>query len=200
MDIAATQKGTRWVWKKNPTYWATSKPYLDEIRWLPLLEPATAVAAFQSKQLDIMQNLPASDFKESVRSMPNAQTFKWLQPQPSQMRMSQVPGKVTTDLRVRRAVSLALDRDEINKVFGGGEGAWALPAAMLGLFTDEEVHQMTRQDLAEAKRLLTEAGYGDGVTLEFPTDNARSQDEVSLYQLLQAQLKRAGITDRKSVV
>ncbi len=193
LDPAASQKGTRWVWKKNPAYWAEGKPYLDEIRWLPLPEIATAIPAFSTKQLDVIQNLPASDFKNAMSANPSAQSYKFLQPQPAQMRLSQASGKVTTDLRVRRAISMSLDRDEINKVFGGSEGAWTLPAAMLGLFTDAEVHQLTKQDLNEAKKLLAEAGYPDGVALEFPTDNSRTQDEISLFQLLQAQLKRAGM-------
>jgi ABC-type transport system substrate-binding protein len=61
------------------------------------------------------------------------------------------------------------------------------------MFTEAEAKAAHKHDLNEAKRLLAEAGYADGVTLELPTDDARSQSEITLYALLQAQLKKAGI-------
>src|SRR5207249_4308880 len=51
VDFASSQKGTRWVYKKNSTYWDTGKPYIDEIRWLVLPDDATTLAAFQTKQV-----------------------------------------------------------------------------------------------------------------------------------------------------
>ena len=38
LDRGESQKGSRWVWKKNPTHWREGKPYLDELRWLVIPE------------------------------------------------------------------------------------------------------------------------------------------------------------------
>lgn len=193
LDVPATQKGTRWVWKKNPTYWEEGKPHLDEIRWIVILNDATALAAFQTKQVDYMYAVEHQEFQQLNKAAPNARSFKWVQPHAANLRLSAVQGQPTTDIRVRRAVNLALDRDEINKVFSGGEGLPALPGAMAGLFSEAEVKQMTRYDPEQAKRLLAEAGYANGLSLDLPTDDTRSQSEQTLYALFQAQLKKVGI-------
>jgi len=194
LDPQASQRGTRWVFKKNPTYWEAGKPYLDEIRNLVIIDDGTAQAAFQTKQLDVHRELKSQGFKEGARAVPSAVAFKYFQPHALNLRLSQAQGQPTTDSRVRRAVNHALDRDEISKVYADGEGVWALPGAMAGLFTEAEAKQLTpKYDLQEARRLLAEAGYASGLTLELPIDDGRSQDEKTVYQLYQAQLKRAGI-------
>lgn len=193
LDEAASQKGTRWVFKKNPNYWETGKPYLDEVRWLVVNNEGAAFAALQTQQIHTIAGLAFQNFEEAHKLAPEAQTFRYLQPKPFTLRVSQLPGRVTNDIRVRRAVSLSLDRDEINRVAAGGQGQWGLSAGMAGLFTEEEIKGIYKQDLAQAKRLLAEAGYPNGVTLIFPTDPGRSSTDTTLWQLMQAQLKRAGI-------
>ncbi len=193
-DDQASQQGTRWVFKKNPAYWEAGKPYLDEIRWIVILDDAAALPAFQTRQLDVMYNLPPEQANDIKRTTPNAQLLKWLQPHGANLRVSQQPGSVTAaDIRVRRAISLGLDRDEINRVFSGGEGTWSLPGAMNGLFTEAEAKQLYKFDPEAAKRLLAESGFPNGITLDLPTDTSRSQSEITLYQLMQAQLKKVGI-------
>ena len=49
-DEASTQKGARWVFKKNPSYWEPGKPYLDEIRYLVLPDDPTTVAALRPRR------------------------------------------------------------------------------------------------------------------------------------------------------
>ena len=58
LDVANSQRGTRWVFKKNLDYWGAGQPYLDEVHCLVLPDDATVNAAFQSKQLDI---IPVAD-------------------------------------------------------------------------------------------------------------------------------------------
>ena len=48
LDEPATQKGARWVFKKNPAYFDAGRPYLDEVRFLAIADDATATAAFQN--------------------------------------------------------------------------------------------------------------------------------------------------------
>jgi len=53
-DEAASQKGTRWVWKKNPDYWQPGRPYIEEVRRIILPDPATFGPAFKTKQIDLI--------------------------------------------------------------------------------------------------------------------------------------------------
>ncbi len=194
LDLPASQRGTRWVFKKNPDYWDAGKPYLNEVRWLVIPSGATALAAFQTKQLDRIDGMQSQAVVEATRAYPEAKTFKYIEPQADKLRVSHVAGQVTADVRVRKAMSLSLDRDEINKVYAGGEGVWGLAGTLVGLFTEDEVRKIYKQDVAEAKRLLAEAGYPNGVKIEVPIDDGRTREVLSLIELMQAQMKRAGIT------
>jgi ABC-type transport system substrate-binding protein len=90
-------------------------------------------------------------------------------------------------------VSFAIDRDEINRAFFGGEGEWGLPGTMHGLFSPAEVRQLYRHDLEEARRLVREAGHPNGVNLELIIHTEEEKTNISTMELLQAQLKKAGI-------
>src|SRR5207244_5108381 len=87
----------------------------------------------------------------------------------------------------------AIDRDEILRTLTVGYGAWGLSGALYGIFSEQEAKSMLKYDPAESRRLLAEAGYGQGVQLEWPYTTSSTDEQISLYQLIQAQLKRAGI-------
>jgi len=191
IDMNATQKGSRWAWKKNPDYWNASQIYLDNVRWLILPAEAAQQAAFQTKQLEVIRELTHTPFQQMKTAAPQANSLRY-QGTYSYIALSQARGGALTDLRVRRAISMAIDRDAFIKVFAGGESTWAVPG-LAGWFTDAEVKQAVRQDVEEAKRLLGEAGYGAGLDLEFPVVDDGDETKRTEYELMQAHLKRAGI-------
>ena len=49
-DQIASQKGTRWVFKKNASYFIPGQPYIDQVRWLVLPDDAATYAAFQDRK------------------------------------------------------------------------------------------------------------------------------------------------------
>ena len=194
IDPSASQKGTRWVWQKNPTYWEPGKPYLDTIRWLVLPETATIYAAFQTKQIDYIGGgksyAPLWNGAQQIMSAnPDAIVIEALRPGPLQFYVNSRKAPLN-DLRVRKAIALSLDRDELIRVVAG-KGEWAMAGAPAGLFTNQEIRQMLRHDPGEAKRLLAEAGFPDGLDLEFMIGQA--SDDVTTGELFEAQLRKAGI-------
>jgi len=195
LDASASQKGSRWVWKKNPTYWNAGLPYIDEIHWLVMKDTATAMAAFQTKQLDWMGN-DVLNFQQATTlkaSMPSATEFANLSINPLHVYMNIRSGPLA-DARVRQAISLAMDRDEFIRTINGGQGGWALAGAFPDTFTQEEVKQIIPHDPQKAKQLLAAAGYGSGLDLEFTyPGNDYGDIYLAEMQLLQAQLKPAGI-------
>jgi ABC-type transport system substrate-binding protein len=193
LDTAGSQKGSRWVWKKNAAYWETGQPYLDEIRWLVVPDEAAQFAAFQSKQLDIMEQLRNTPFQDVKKASPQIGVFKFYATNSQLLFLSQVNGGPLTDIRVRRALSMSVDRDEINQVISGGEGLWAVPAATAGTYSEAETRQLVRQSVDEAKRLLAEAGFAGGLAVEWPIPRDETAANMTLAQLIQAQVKRAGI-------
>ena len=192
-DKAASQSGTRWVFKKNQTYWQPGKPYFDEGGELVIKENATALAAFQTKQLDVIDSIrTASTADDIVKANPGAVRFEGLNPSPTNIYINSRVAPMN-DVRVRKAFGLALDRDQFIKAFGAGKGAWALAGALPDTFTQEEARRILHYDPAEAKRLLSEAGYSNGLDLEWLHFADDTDETVSELQLAQAQLKQVGI-------
>ncbi len=204
LDEGASQKGTRYVWKKNPAYWDTGKPYVDELQWIVTANESAAFAAFQSRQLDMLgkggMRLGFANTQELRKISPQAVFFDFETafPQDFFMRLDKGP---YADVRVRKALSLAVDRDEFMRTFQAGQGSWMMPGIFSGYFTQEEVKKYVRYDPGEAKRLLADAGHSNGVDVELTYPGTTYGDlYISQIQLLQAQLKRSGFNlDLKNI-
>jgi len=98
----------------------------------------------------------------------------------------------TNDVRVRKAISMAVDRQVILDQMYSGAGHVVnsmLPDGVLGAYDAEEIPY----DPEKARALLEEAGYGDGCELEIyqQTDNP---DALAINQVVQSMLNEVGIT------
>ena len=80
---------------------------------------------------------------------------------------------------------MSIDREELSKVLAGGQAMWAVPGAMPGTFSEAETRQLVRQDLEGARRLMAEAGYPNGIDLEWPFP--RDDTNLTMFQLVQSQ-------------
>jgi len=194
MDVASSQRDTRWVYKRNPTYFQKGLPYADQVVDLTLAENAAQDAAFQTKQVDILDytGLTFDRVQQLEKSLPGAMSNSHLDSQGYVLYMN-VTKPPLDDVRIRQAIGLALDRDEFIQTFSGGKGEWALAAANPGMFTHDEIVQILRRDPAQAQQLVKSAGYSNGVDLEFIYATSYGNLFVSLLQLLQSQWKKAGI-------
>jgi peptide/nickel transport system substrate-binding protein len=195
LDKSASQPGTRLVWKKHASYWQTGQPHIDEVHQLVLPDPSTAYVALQSKQLDMLtERLDTSVIPDIIKNNPDAQAFHWNSPGPYYFVMEMQPPSPFADIRVRQAVNLALNRDEIINTLTNGQGAWALAGAFPDAFTDQEIHQILKYDPDQAKQLLADAGYSGGLNVEFMYPGQDyGQGYVSLMQLMQSQWAKVGI-------
>jgi peptide/nickel transport system substrate-binding protein len=191
LDTSATQKGSQWVFNKNPNYWLQGKPYVDKVRYLVVSDLPSQRSAFQAKQLDIVwidsDAIAANALKQS---MPAATVKQVTQPSPVPV-MLNMRHDIFKDTRVRQAVSLAIDRDEFSQVVSSGAAGWPMLAGF-GLWTQDEIKKipMLKHDPQQAKQLLAAAGYANG--LSFPLLDDASMDQKP-FQLLQSQLKQVGI-------
>lgn len=197
LEPAASQKGTRWIYKKNPDYWNKERPYLDQVRKLILPDEATERAAFQTHQLDILGSGRAGyDYNGSMelrKAAPTAVVQEFLQPKGYHLFFTQARRGPFDDVRVRRAFALAIDRNEVNQVMSGNKGAWAPTGAWPGLFTDEETHQLMRHDPEEARRLLREAAFPFDSVLEWINTTENKTNNETLIPLVQSQLAKIGV-------
>lgn len=204
LDVSASQKGSRWLWKRNPTYWEQGYPLLDSVNWLVVADDAAARAAFQTRQLDVYPGASTTvdlpTLNQLKQQRPDATLETYINPAPIHLYM-QTKTKPLDDLRVRQAISLSLDRDEWIQTFTSGKGGYALAGAFTDTYTQDEIKGMLKTDQAQAKQLLSAAGYANSVDLEILTGGQAYGDvNVQQAQLLQAQLKRGGFNARITAV
>ncbi len=194
LDQNASQKGTKWVWKKNPTYWDTGKPYIDQINWLLLADDASQNAALQTRQIDLLfANLDTGRVQTLTKAAPSLVKYEYQNPAPMHLYM-QLKNQALSDVRVRQAIALTIDRDEFLKTLYGGKGGWGMAGAFPDTFTQEEIRSLLKHDPQQAKQLMAAAGYANGVSLQFNfPGNAYGQEYITQMQLLQSQLKAVGV-------
>jgi peptide/nickel transport system substrate-binding protein len=195
LDTAASQKGSRWVFAKNPTHWNTGKPYLDRVVWLVVPDDSSAKSAFTAKQLDSLERLAYDPITADAlqKANPTATVDFYVSTLVDHLHMN-VRKPPLSDVRIRKAISLGIDRDEFIRVQTGGKGAWGMAGAFLDTFTQDEIKQLLKFDPAQAKQLVAEAGYPSGVELEFTyPGNAYGDYYITEMQLFQAQMKKIGV-------
>ena len=170
--------------ERSDVYWGR-RPAEPVVRMLVVKDPARARAMLVSGDLDVSLS-PSPGEAYRLRSEPCCRVVA----QPAvvvEMLLCRVDRPPFDDLRVRRALHLALDRPALvsRTLMGWGEPASQL--ASPGTVGFAPAMRAPERDLPEARRLLAEAGHPRGfpVTLEFRED--RRADEI------RRQLGEAGI-------
>ncbi|DAB32608.1 MAG TPA: peptide ABC transporter substrate-binding protein [Sulfurospirillum sp. UBA11407] len=97
------------------------------------------------------------------------------------------------DPKIREALSLAIDRQEIVDILYLGHGQACHGPFMPGTGAYNESVKSPKQDIKEAKRLLREAGYDEQNPFAFTLSTNTGSRGAYLAQILQYQLKKAGI-------
>jgi len=189
------------VFEKNPTYWDKDKVKLTKITYYMVEDDATALSMFQSGQLDASSTVPISELPKLVVSG-DAQILPYLGTYYYQVNVTKKP---FSDVRVRKALLLAIDRKSITEsITQGGQIpalayvpygiADALPGSDFRKASQESFYK--DNDIATAKALLAEAGYPNGkgfpaFTLLYNTSNAHKSIAEAIQQMWN---KNLGIT------
>jgi oligopeptide transport system substrate-binding protein len=145
--------------RKNPRYWDAARVRLNEVRFYPVENPDTEERMFRAGQLHVTSFVPPEKIDGYVSHYPGLLHLDHcLETIYYSLNLHHPP---LDDVRVRRALALALDRDEIaRRVLRGHQlPAEALTPPHCGGFTS--VTQWPH-DPAAARRLLAEAGFPGG--------------------------------------
>jgi peptide/nickel transport system substrate-binding protein len=181
--------GQESVSERNPNYWRSGQPYFDTVTITDFADATAQVNALQGGQIDAMTDLPAAQVAAVKANGANAlisKTGGWV---PLCMAIDMDP---FTDVRVRQAMRLIVDRQAMIDQIASGYGTIAndLYAPFDdGYYSDAPQRE---QNIDEAKSLLKDAGQ-EGLTVDLHT-TAGASGMVSLATVFATQAKDAGVT------
>lgn len=172
----------------NLDYWEGA-PKLDMIEVIAIPESQARLTAFLSGQLDMERGIDPSlrrvlsnSDRYNIQDIP---TGNWI----GMVFRTDVPP--FDDVRVRRAIRLAVDRKDLLKLARGGGGIVSCDTPV-GPNDQYRADLECPQDIPAARALLAEAGYPDGLDIEFHISTLEPS-WPSMAVALQEQLAPAGI-------
>jgi len=191
---------------RHPQYFQPGLPYIDRIEMMVDEDNASRLSAFLAGKYDLGWDLigaiPRTDWvqiKDTVKQRrPGLRVAEFVSNVETHISM-RTDAKPFNDVRVRQAVSLAIDRQGVVDVTLEGVGVlnaaipaafkeWSVPIDQLG-----EGARYFKHDPAEAKRLLAAAGYPNGFPASLCFTTYGSPVFVDTAQLILRYLKDVGI-------
>ncbi|HCR0111980.1 TPA: oligopeptide ABC transporter substrate-binding protein OppA [Enterobacter hormaechei] len=155
---------------RNPKYWDNEHTVINKVTYLPISSEAADVNRYKAGEIDIVYTVPINQFAQLKKTLgseldvsPQLATYYY------QFNTTRPP---FNDARVRKALNLALDKDIIaGKVLGQGQRpAWLISQPDIGgvkLQNPDYANWPMDKRIAEAKKLLAEAGFNDSQPLSF---------------------------------
>ncbi len=195
------------VFERNDAYWGERQPWQRvTIREIP--NAATRTAALLSGDVDMIDQVPSADLErlgqdQRIR-LNRIQGLRLLYLQPDFSRSGEVPSVTDNDgkplarnpfldLRVRRALSMAIDRNALERRVMEGVGQatmqW-MPEGTYGYVADLQAQPA---DADGARRLLAEAGFPNGFRVTLSTPNDRYPNDSKLAQAVAQMWTRVGV-------
>lgn len=177
------------VVEANPDYWEEGLPYLDGIEFQIVPENTARTTALTSGTVDFIEYAPAQD----MQTFESDDTIQVAGDQNTNVRflVFNMEKEPFTDVKVRQAISMAVDRGPIidAAMFGAAQPTNILFPATYWAGYESEI---PAPDIEGAKALLAEAGYADGFKTEL-----HSWSQYAFLSnaavVLQEQLKQIGI-------
>ncbi len=180
---------------KNDRFWKKGQPYMDAITLKVMTDEQARVAALRAGAIDLATL--SVDAARSLRGNNDLQVLSNLNAAFRELQMSLKPGKNEpwADVRVRKAVNMAINRPQIIQTVYGGEaaytsyvppgyGPWPLKPAELKA-------KYAKFDLPAAKKLMADAGMSKGFSVTMTIVSL--QDYPSVAALIVQQMKQLNI-------
>ena len=200
-------QGNSQVYAKNPVYWDKDRidgtdyklPFVDRVTYRVMRDEATQHSALRTGKLDILETIRWQAVDSLKKSAPQLQWAKWLNYSGVFLSM-RTDTKPFDDIRVRRALNLAVNKQEIVKEYYGGNAelfAYPQHPDYIGYFEPLEkmpdsVKELYTYNPTKAKQLLREAGYPNGFTFKTQVCSC-SPDNMDLLPLVAGYLEQIGV-------
>jgi len=143
---------------RNENYWGGA-PYLDGVRFRVIIESTSRAAAIQAGDIDVSERLGPSFVQRIKSGQLKGLQFVSIGMAGIKQLVLNTQLAPTSDVRVRKAIALSLDKDAIMKEATFGVGIPMLTWAPAGTDWETSKSFQWKRNIDEAKRLLKEAGY-----------------------------------------
>ena len=192
--LVSRQPDVKTVYKRNPAWWGKPEGNLQEVVFTPIKSDATRVAALLSGEIDLVLD-PAPQDLPRLRNTPGVKVLDGPENRIVFIGMDQLRDKLLygrvdgdrnpfKDLRVRQALYHAIDIETLKTKLMRGQSlpTGGITPSPLGAFNDPALETRLPYDVAAAKKLMQEAGYGNGfeVTLDCPNNRYINDEEICL--------------------
>jgi len=197
--------GSKITLERNPAYWrkddfGNQLPFLNKVEMTYSKDKRSEFMSFRKKEIDLVLEIPVEEIEHILGSLQEAQDGKnvkhKVEGKPS-LSMSYIAmaceSEEFSDLRVRRAFNLAIDREEIIDNYLEGEG-WAALNGFVPQMADYDNDAVDGHSLNvdRAKSLMAQAGYSNGAnfpTLDFYVNATKGSGIHKMCQAISAQVK-----------
>ena len=203
--FASYKPGEAIALTRNDGYWG-DKPAWSEVELRPIKSGPTRVAALLAGDVDLISGVPTTDIS-TLDKNPDLQLSQGVSNRVIYLHLDQFRedsphvkanggGPIKNpllDVRVRKAISMAISRDAIvERVMEGVaiQAGQLLPEGFFGVSPNLKV---VEYDPNGAKALLAEAGYGDGFELTIHGPNDRYINDAKIAEAIGQMLTRVGI-------
>lgn len=190
------------VFKRNPDYFLPGQPYIDGVEWLIIDDLSTGLALYRTGKIDCASSpwwtVEQPDVEALKKSNPQLKFEDFVSNVTSSVLYMRTDMPPFNDVRVRRAMSMAVDRQAIidgvylrgvvTPAIARGATEWSLPIDQLG-----EGARYYQYDPKEAKRLLAEAGHPKGFKTTLSSTGGYGPNLPDVVQLVQRNLKDVGV-------
>ncbi|MEZ5824100.1 MAG: ABC transporter substrate-binding protein [Geminicoccaceae bacterium] len=185
----------RIVLERFDGYWNADAIHFDSVTFLPIPDTTVRLANLRAGDLDMLERLAAPDLKSASDDgnlvVERATSLGYQGITINVANGERANNPLGQDARIRKALSLAVDRDVINQVvFEGAFAAGNQSFPPTSPWYDQKF-PIPARDVEQAKALLAEAGHPDGVSIEVQVANNPVQ--MQLMQVIQAMAAEAGI-------
>lgn len=174
--------GSTYVFDANPDYWDLESVHYDEIEMTVYGDPTALMNAVKGGQVDAANTQSPTQGADAEAAGFTVHNYEqnW-----AGFLLSDRDGAVNEaigDVRVRRAINYALDRDSLLEALAGGLGTTTTQIfSPNSAAYDPELDDRYPYDPEKAEELLAEAGYPDGFTLVMPSNDFVPESEFAIY-------------------
>jgi peptide/nickel transport system substrate-binding protein len=194
--MVENEVGRKQVLKAKPGYWGGG-PHLDTLEFIDLGDdPATQVAALASKQVDGLFRAFVHQL-DALQKLPHLQMYQVTTAQTIVARVH--PVKPFDDKRVRQALRYAIDGNAILQISRRGLGSPGEHHHVSPIHPEYAKLPEFKRDVARAKKLLTDAGYPNGIDTEITCRPEPAPDLLAVQAMVE-QWKEAGIRVKINVI